>query len=143
MPSSKDEFAKGLCYIKRDIADEQELYDTGEQYLKLIEAKAVGANYIRYASQINRIKLELKQIKKRLNKHKADFKYYMEYFSYTKDDLIKYNIHPSTDEELEADYAKDMKELKYTKSYSVEAHREVINKANEFNRLNNLPLLSF
>ena len=75
-------------------------------------------------------------------------KFYLDYFGYDENDFKKYNLHPATDEEIEQDYINDLKEVEFDKvkgrgKYTLEEHNELVKRVNEFNKANDLPLVSF
>ena len=101
MTSTKGLFASGINYILRDIKDNEEMYQTGTEYLERVQAKLSGHNKAKHERQIAKIKNDLSKIKENIKKHKRELKYYVEYFGYTKDDFKRLNLHPATDEEIE------------------------------------------
>lgn len=142
MASTKEIFAKGLCYILREEQDLLQEYTSGIKYYKLI-AKKYGNSNVSARKRLLRIQGELEQIKLQLDNARKDYDKYIKEYSYTKEDLEKYNIHPSTDEELEQDYINDLKELEYNKSYTKEHHDTLVSKVHEFNLLNGLPIVNW
>ena len=154
MASTKEIFSKGLNYILREIKDQKEMYETGLQYLKIVEQRITVNNRLNANKHISKIKTDLQVIKEQIRRSEKDFKYYVEHYGYTEDEINnraknqKYNIHPATDEELQADYDNDLKELEFDKvakrgSYTEEDHKTLIDKVNNFNIVNELPLLSY
>jgi len=154
MASTKELFAPGLNYILREIADGEELLKSGTEYLQLIQGKLqLGTNNkAKLERQICKIKNDLSKIKEQIKSSKADYKYYAKEYSYewdedikdvTKAEKEKYNIHPATDEEIKADYERDLKECGYDKRYTEKDHNALIDRVNEFNRANDLPLLKY
>ncbi len=148
MTTTKELFASGLNYILRDIADEKETLENGVKYLKLVEQKMTSANREKNIKLLNKIHQELSIIKENIKKHEKEFKFYVKYFGYTEQDLKDLNIHPATDEEIERDYQRDLKEMGYDKEqgkgkYTKEQHDALVQKVQEFNLLNDLPVVSF
>ena len=123
MASTKEIFASGLNYILRDIKDTHEEIVSGREYL---------TKYIQKNGLV-----------KRLKDYHKEFEMYCKEFSYTKEDMKKYNIHPATDEEINADYEKDMTECGYDSRYTEEMHKALIDKVNELNKAEDLPLLAY
>ena len=142
MASTKELFASGLNYILRDIKDTKEELENGREYLRKYINKN-GETSPKARNGINKITNDLKQLVKLLKKHEHDFFSYIEEYSYTKEDMKKYNIHPATDEELKADYEQDLKETGYDSRYTEEMHKALIDKVNEQNKAEGLPLLSY
>ena len=153
MTSTKELFASGINYILRDIKDNEEMYQTGTEYLERVQAKLSTYNREKYKRQVNKIKNDflhndLAKIKENIKKHKRELKYYVEYFGYTEEDFKKYNLHPATDEEIERDYQNDLKEMSYDKvrgkgKYTQYEHDCLVQRVNAFNKENNLPLVNF
>ena len=142
MASTKEIFAKGLCYMLREEQDLLQEYTSGIRYYKVI-AKKYGNNNVSARKKLLKIQGELEQIKLQLDNVRKDYDKYIKEYSYTEEDLEKYNIHPSTDEELEQDYINDMKEVDYNKSYTKENHDILVSKVHEFNLLNGLPIVNW
>ena len=145
MTSTKALFAHGINYILRDIQDCKEMYESGTEYLNKVKAKT---NTQRYYERVYKITKELEQIKLQQLKYEKDLKQYIEYFSYTEEDFEKYNLHPATDEEIQADYIEDMKELEYDKTsgrgkYTQYEHEILVQNVHKFNKENNLPIVYF
>ena len=141
MTSTKELFASGINYILRDIKDNEEMYQTGTEYLERVQAKLSGHNKAKHERQIAKIKENIK-------KHKRELKYYVEYFGYTEEDFKKLNLHPATDEEIERDYQNDLKEISFDKErgrgkYTQYEHDCLVQRVNAFNKENNLPLVNF
>ena len=109
MASTKEIFSKGLNYILREIKDQKEMYETGLQYLRIVEQRITINNRLNANKHISKIKTDLQVIKEQIRRSEKDFKYYVEHYGYTEDEINnraknqKYNIHPATDEELQAD----------------------------------------
>ena len=159
MASTKEIFAPGLNYILREIKDGKEELKSGENYLALIEAKLKlgNSNKEKVKRQIAKIRNDLARIKEQIKASERDFEYYAKEYSYEWDEdkkfisekeVEKYNIHPSTDEELEADYQKDLQEIGYDKvqrkgNYTEKDHNDLIDRVNEFNKANDLPLIAY
>ena len=148
MTSTKELFASGINYILRDIKDNEEMYQTGTEYLERVQAKLSTCNREKYKRQVNKIKNDLLKIKENIKKHKKELKYYVEYFGYTEEDFKKYNLHPATDEEIERDYQNDLKEVNYDKQsgrgkYTQYEHDCLVQRVNAFNKENDLPLVNF
>ena len=142
MASTKEIFAKGLCYMLREEQDLLQEYTSGLNYYKII-AKKYGNSDVRARKKLLKIQGELEQIKLQLDNVRKDYDKYLKEYSYTEEDLEKYNIHPSTDEELEQDYINDLKEVDYNKSYTKENHDTLVSKVHEFKLLNGLPLVNW
>lgn len=142
MASTKEIFAKGLCYMLREEQDLLQEYTSGLNYYKII-AKKYGNSDVRARKRLLKIQGELEQIKLQLDNVRKDYDKYLKEYSYTEEDLEKYNIHPSTDEELEQDYINDLKEVDYNKSYTKENHDTLVSKVHEFNLLNGLPIVNW
>ena len=142
MASTKEIFAKGLCYMLREEQDLLQEYQSGIRYYKVI-AKKYGNNNVSARKKLLKIQGELEQIKLQLDNVRKDYDKYSKEYSDTEEDLEKYNIHPSTDEELEQDYINDMKEVDYNKSYTKENHDILVSKVHEFNLLNGLPIVNW
>ena len=142
MASTKEIFAKGLCYMLREEQDLLQEYTSGLNYYKII-AKKYGNSDVRARKRLLKIQGELEQIKLQLDNVRKDYDKYLKEYSYTQEDLEKYNIHPSTDEELEQDYINDLKEVDYNKSYTKENHDTLVSKVHEFNLLNGLPIVNW
>lgn len=142
MASTKEIFAKGLCYMLREEQDLLQEYTSGLNYYKII-AKKYGNSDVRARKKLLKIQGELEQIKLQLDNVRKDYDKYLKEYSYTEEDLEKYNIHPSTDEELEQDYINDLKEVDYNKSYTKENHDTLVSKVHEFNLLNGLPIVNW
>lgn len=148
MTSTKELFASGINYILRDIQDNEDMFTTGTEYLERVQAKLSTYNREKHIRQINKIKNDLSKIKENIKKHKRELKYYLNYFGYTEEDFKKYNLHPATDEEIENDYQNDLKELGYDENrgkgkYTQYDHEMLVQRVNDFNRANNLPIVSF
>lgn len=148
MTSTKELFASGINYILRDIKDNEEMHQTGTEYLERVQAKLLVHNKVKHERQVAKIKNDLSKIKENIKKHKRELKYYVEYFGYTKEDFKKYNLHPATDEEIERDYQNDLKEMNYDKKrgrgkYTQYEHDCLVQRVNAFNKENNLPLVNF
>ena len=148
MTSTKELFASGINYILRDIKDNEEMYQTGMEYLERVQAKLSTYNKAKHERQITKIKNDLSKIKENIKKHKRELKYYVEYFGYTKDDFKRLNLHPATDEEIERDYQNDLKEISYDKEkgkgkYTQQEHDSLVERVNAFNKENDLPLVNF
>lgn len=142
MASTKEIFASGLNYILRDIKDTHEEIVSGREYLtKYIQKN--GETSAKARNGINKITGDLKILVKRLKDYHKEFEMYCKEFSYTKEDMKKYNIHPATDEEINADYEKDMTECGYDSRYTEEMHKALIDKVNELNKAEDLPLLAY
>ena len=142
MASTKELFASGLNYILRDIQDTYIEINSGREYLiKYINKNGETSEKAR--NGINKIVTDLKELIRHLKQCEKEWNYYIKEYSYTEKDMKKYNIHPATDEELQRDLEQDEKECGYDSRYTEEQHRKVIDKANEFNKANNLPLLSY
>lgn len=148
MTSTKELFASGINYILRDIKDNEDMYQTGMEYLERVQAKLSTYNKAKHERQITKIKNDLSKIKENIKKHKRELKYYVEYFGYTKDDFKRLNLHPATDEEIERDYQNDLKEMSYDKEkgkgkYTQQEHDSLVERVNAFNKENDLPLVNF
>jgi hypothetical protein len=148
MTSTKELFASGMNYILRDIEDNEEMYQTGTEYLERVQAKLSTYNRAKHERQVAKIKNDLAKIKENIKKHKRESKYYTEYFGYEEEDFKKYNIHPATDEEIQADYERDLKEQGFDTvsgrgKYTKEEHDRLVQRVNEFNKANDLPIVSF
>lgn len=154
MASTKEIFSKGLNYILREIKDGEEMYETGMTYLKLVEGKLSTTQRAAAQKHIEKIRLDLAKIKEQIRRSKADYNYYVKEYGYTEDELNnkaknqKFHIHPATDEELQADYERDMKECEYDKkqakgNYTELDHNNLIDRVNEFNMANDLPMISY
>ena len=146
MTSTKELFANGMNYILRDIEDTESIINTSEEYLQNVLAKGLTSQ--KQYRQVGYIKSEIARAKSKLKEFRKEQKKYEEYFGYTKEDYKKYNLHPATDEEIKADYERDLKEQGYDTvkgkgKYTKEEHDELVRKVNEFNRLNDLPIVSF
>lgn len=146
MTSSKELFASGLNYILRDIKDTAIMIKECKECLNYLKATTAKKPVV--LRRIARIESDLIKLKKQLKKYKAEFKMYKEKFSYTNDDLKKFNIHPATDDEIEQDYIKDMKEVEFDKQqkkggYTWQDHCKLIDKVNELNKIEDLPLLKY
>lgn len=147
MTSSKELFHKGLCYIQRDIEDvEEALTYLADTISKLCNTATSTAQQSRLA-KLNRYKSKLQTA---LARHKAELAYYIDYFSYTSEELYganaKYPLRACTDEELEQDYLQDLQEVGYDtqqgkRKYTKQDHDEVLRKVNEFNKANDLPVV--
>ena len=148
MTSTKELFASGINYILRDIKDNEEMYQTGTEYLERVQAKLSVHNKAKHERQIVKIKNDLSKIKENIKKHKRELKYYVEYFGYTEEDFRRLNLHPATDEEIERDYQNDLKEMSYDKEkgkgkYTQQEHDSLVERVNAFNKENDLPLVNF
>ena len=148
MTSTKELFASGINYILRDIKDNEEMYQTGTEYLERVQAKLSVYSKAKHERQIAKIKNDLSKIKENIKKHKRELKYYVEYFGYTEEDFKKYKLHPATDEEIERDYQNDLKEMSYDKEkgkgkYTQQEHDSLVERVNAFNKENDLPLVNF
>ena len=148
MTSTKELFASGINYILRDIKDNTEMFESGTDYLERVQAKTSVYNRAKHIRQIAKIKNDLAKIKENIKEHKRELKHYIDYFGYTEEDFKKYNLHPATDEELKADYEQDMKELGFDKTkgrgkYTKEEHDALVKRVHEFNKLHDLPIISF
>lgn len=148
MTSTKELFASGINYILRDIKDNEEMYETGTDYLERVQAKLSTYNKQKHERQIAKIKNDLAKIKENIKYHKRELKYYLNYFGYEESDFKKYNLHPATDEEIENDYKQDIKELGFDKErgrgkYTQYDHDCLVQRVNEFNKANDLPLVNF
>ena len=148
MTSTKELFANGINYILRDIKDNEEMYQTGTEYLERVQVKLSTYNREKYKRRVNKIKNDLLKIKENIKKHKKELKYYVEYFGYTEEDFKKLNLHPATDEEIERDYQNDLKEVNYDThsgrgKYTQYEHDCLVQRVNAFNKENDLPLINF
>lgn len=148
MTSTKELFASGINYILRDIKDNEEMYQTGTEYLERVQAKLSVYNKAKHERQVNKIKNDLAKIKENIKKHQKELKFYLEYFGYNEDDFKKYNLHPATDEEIERDYQNDLKEIGFDKEmgrgkYTQYEHDCLVQRVNAFNKENDLPLVNF
>ena len=148
MSDVKEIFSKGINYILRDIKDNEDCYNTGLEYLNKVQSKLTVHQKQTYINQIEKIKADLQEIKENIKKHKKELKFYLEYYHYTESDFTRLNLHPATDEEIKADYEKDEKEKGYDLvkgkgRYTKEEHEELIKRVNEFNKMNNLPLVNW
>ena len=143
MTSTKEIFASGLNYILRDIKDTKEMLESGTEYLNKIQAKQKTK-----PQQVYKIQVELRKIKKQLKEHENEFKYYVDYYGYTQEDLVKYNVHASTDEEIEEDEKQDLLERGYDEQrgrgkYTLYDHTCLVQRVNEYNKLHDLPTVNF
>lgn len=146
MTSSKELFASGLNYILRDLKDTAETIRECRECLNYLKATTAKKSVV--LRRIEKIESDLIKLKKQLKKYTAEFKMYKEKFSYTNDDLKKLNIHPATDYEIEQDYIKDMKEVEFDKQqkkggYTWQDHCRIIDRVNELNKIEDLPLLKY
>lgn len=146
MTSSKELFASGLNYILRDLKDTAETIKECRECLNYLKATTAKKSIV--LRRIEKIESDLIKLKKQLKKYTAEFKMYREKFSYNNDDLKKLNIHPATDYEIEQDYIKDMKEVEFDKQqkkggYTWQDHCKLIDKVNELNKIEDLPLLQY
>lgn len=108
MAGIKDDFIKTISYIKRDIADaEDEIRETREALGYLhnypLHLKA------RYQARINKYNKEIIKQENLLAKYKRELKDFIKDTNFNRVEAEK--IMPATDEQLKADYAKDMAEL--------------------------------
>lgn len=148
MTSTKELFASGINYILRDIKDNEEMYQTGTEYLERVQAKLSIHSKAKHERQIAKIKNDLAKIKENIKKHQKELKFYLEYFGYNEDDFKKYNLHPATDEEIQQDYYEDLKETGYDNTrgrgkYTQYDHDILVQKVNAFNKENDLPIVNF
>lgn len=148
MTSTKELFAPALCYIQRDIQDCKEILESSADYKERIIAK-YGKNTITCQLKLNKINNELREIKLKLREHENEYKYWIEYFSYTDNDITRLNIHPATDEEIERDYENDLKDgTEYDSTagkgkYTYSDHCLLLQRVNEYNKANDLPVVDF
>ena len=146
MGSSKQLFASGMNYILRDIQDVQEDINEHEEAIMWMSKSIQKQPLI--IRKIETLKHEIIKLKSQLIRYQKELNMYKEKFSYTDEDFIKYNIHPATDAEIEQDYLNDLKELEYDKiqrkgNYTWHDHCQIIDKVNEMNMAEDIPLLSY
>ena len=130
------------------VIDNEEMYQTGTEYLERVQAKLSTYNKAKHERQVNKIKNDLSKIKENIKKHTKELKYYVEYFGYTEEDFKRLNLHPATDEEIEQDYQNDLKEIGFDKEmgrgkYTQYEHECLVQRVNEFNKANDLPIVNF
>lgn len=148
MTSTKELFAPALCYIMRDIQDCKDILETSEDYKERVKAK-FGKYSVTTQLKLDKINSEMREIKDKLREHEREYKHWIEYFSYTDNDIIKLNIHPATDEEIERDYMNDLKDgTGYDSTagkgkYTYYEHCCLVQKVNDYNKEHDLPVVDF